>query len=287
MRPAQLLGHCTDDHPARAALRDEMLQFVGSIPSSAGLDWVKDPDFLYFFEAPRLLAMRFALEAGNFGQGEADNVLDFGYLHGLIPEFLHRAYPRARFVVGDHPNSPLFQNPEYLEVIRGRDYVRLLPLDIAEAGTVRDSFDLIVLGEIIEHLDPTTVARVLEDLRPRLRPNGMLLVTTPNAVSLKNAVYGLAGQDAQHPPIPDRMMGFGHIHLWSYPLLKRTMEHCGWRPAHVCYFHGFEEWERAKASEHWGSLRWQLATRLLFMIATWVKRWRGFMVTSWGPHPTS
>ncbi|MEO8244355.1 MAG: selenide, water dikinase SelD [bacterium] len=67
------------------------------------------------------------LDAG-FQPNTEFHVLDFGYLHGLVPEFLHRFFPRSRFTILDHPDSPNFRNAEYLSVIRQRDYLKLISL---------------------------------------------------------------------------------------------------------------------------------------------------------------
>jgi SAM-dependent methyltransferase len=55
------------------------------------------------------------------------------------------------------------------------------------------SFDLVLFTEIIEHLtlDPH---RYLAEVRRVLRPNGRLLITTPNAVHLKNRAKLLVGR---------------------------------------------------------------------------------------------
>ena len=260
---------------------------MDQIPSGFDLGELSLPEFLRTFEAARLQAMRRVLLESGLTSEKPCDVLDFGYLHGLVPEFLSRAFPLMSFTICDHPQSPVFQSPEYLNVIGTRSYLTLQPLEIDQAGTLGRQFDLIILGEIIEHLDPTVVARVLKIVRGLLQPGGLLLVTTPNATSIKNAVYGLAGRDAEHPPIPNAIMGWGHIHLWSYNLLRRTMEAHGWSPVRAEYFHGTDEQEFAQANRTWGSLRWQCLTRGLFLIASLVPRWRGFMVNSWRPTPTA
>ncbi len=57
-------------------------------------------------------------------------------------------------------------------------------------------FDLIVAGELIEHL-PNPV-RALEAMRSVLAPNGELLITVPNAFSMKAGLRALAGIEAVH-----------------------------------------------------------------------------------------
>jgi 2-polyprenyl-3-methyl-5-hydroxy-6-metoxy-1,4-benzoquinol methylase len=269
------------------SLATSMLDFSKQIPASAGLDWVKDWEFLYYFEAERLLTMRQALLDSGFSPQSSFSVLDFGYLHGLVPEFLHRFFPKAHFTVLDHPNSPNFQNSNYMEMIKSRTYLKLEPCDISRVGDRDGVFDLIVLGEIIEHLDPTFTATAASLLRQKISANGCLLITTPNGAGIKNLFFTLIGRDAQHPVIPDPTMNYGHIHLWTHPLLEKTMEHYSWKNERIYFTHGFDRWAFEKSNHHWGSLRHQVLIKGLYMAAQLFRKWRGFMVSTWKPAPAS
>ncbi len=56
---------------------------------------------------------------------------------------------------------------------------------------LKNSFDVILAGEIIEHtLDD---AEFLKKIHNLLRPNGILIITTPNLISLKNRLLMLLG----------------------------------------------------------------------------------------------
>jgi 2-polyprenyl-3-methyl-5-hydroxy-6-metoxy-1,4-benzoquinol methylase len=266
--------------PNQKAVAQEMKRFVEAIPPSANLDWVKNDEFLYFFEAERLLIMRKILLSAGFKPESSFEVLDVGYLHGIVPEFLHRFFPKAQFTVLDHPASPVFSNPDYLQIIESRSYLKLLPLDLAQVEQMPGSFDLIVLGEIIEHMDPTTVARVVGSLRQKVRPanNGLLLVTTPNGAGVFNVLSTLFGRDTQVPPIPHDMMNYGHIHLWSPPLLQRTLAHFGWNLVQMEFTHGRENEYFAEVNRHWGSFRHQIFVRLCRLMACLRPKWRGFFV---------
>ena len=260
-----------------------MLDFVRKIPVSAGLEWLKEFEFLYYFEAERLLAMRQVLLQEGFHPDRKFRVLDFGYLLGLVPEFLHRFFPNAVFTVLDHPQSPIFQNQEYLQLIATRSYLELQPCDISNVATHEGRYELIVLGEIIEHLDPTVAAKAATALRQKVAEDGRLLITTPNAAGIQNTVYTFLGRDAQHAPIPEATMNYGHIHLWTPALLARTLEHFGWSPGMISFTHGFEARNFHDSNRHWGSLRHQMITKLLFGLACLRPQWRGFMVSAWKP----
>jgi Methyltransferase domain len=267
--------------PDQRELASNMLEFVRQIPVSAELEWVKDWEFLYYFEAERLLVMRQALLDGGFTTERSFRVLDFGYLHGVVPEFLHRFFPKAQFVVLDHPGSPNFRNQEYLNLIKDRAYLKLEPCDIACVDKQDGIFDVIVLGEIIEHLDPTLVAKAVSHLKCKIGDHGRLLITTPNGAGIKNLFFTLIGRAAEHPVIPQREMNYGHIHLWPPLQLEKTLQHYGWENRQTYFTHGFERWDFVKSNHHWGSLRHQLMIKSLYFAAQLVPHWRGFMVSSW------
>ena len=255
-----------------------MLEFLHQIPTSAGLDWVKDDIYLRHFELERIGIMR-RMISHQFKEGGCFTVLDFGYLHGLVPEFIHRAFPKSSFTVCDRPDSPVFKNQEYLALIQSRPYLELKPLDIAEVGALGRKFDLIILGEIIEHLDPTRVASILETLRGMVAPGGMLIVTTPNASGLYNNLMIMAGKESVLlPPIPEPDMGYGHIHLWPPQTLRQTGEVKGWKMTQVVFYHGRE----SEMRERFGRMgRFYFGRTMLAAIALltrWKARLKGFYV---------
>lgn len=87
-----------------------------------------------------------------------------------------------------------------LDVLRARfPGARFHAGDITRAGEWRDllgDFDVIVAGEVLEHLDRPFDA--LSQLAGLLRPDGTLVVTVPNAFSLKGIVRALAGVERVH-----------------------------------------------------------------------------------------
>jgi 2-polyprenyl-3-methyl-5-hydroxy-6-metoxy-1,4-benzoquinol methylase len=262
-------------------LASAMLDFVRQIPASADLEWVKDLNTLYYFEAERLLVMKQAMLDAGFSPESSFEVLDFGYLHGLIPEFLHRFFPQARFTIFDHPDSPNFKNQDYLRLIKSRSYLKLESCDIAHLDQREGKFDLIILGEIIEHLDPILVARSTGALQKKIAPQGRLLITTPNGAGIKNLFFTLIGRDSEQAVIPNETMSYGHIHLWPPQQLEQTLQHYGWKNDKIYFTHGKDGSALSDSNHHWGSLRYQLFTKGLYFMAQLFPRWRGFTVSTW------
>jgi SAM-dependent methyltransferase len=79
------------------------------------------------------------------------------------------------------------------------------------------SADLVVAGEVIEHLDAP--GAFLDAMHVLVRPNGLLALTTPNASGLGNALAALAGFEVNHPD---------HVILFSCRTLGTLLERHGW-----------------------------------------------------------
>ena len=103
---------------------------------------------------------------------EGKSALDVGCGAGLLAEPLARLGAKV---------TGIDASPEVIEV--ARDHARAMALDIAyRAGDVQDlvgQFDLITCMEVIEHVaDPAEFVRTLAK---RLAPDGLLILSTPNA----------------------------------------------------------------------------------------------------------
>jgi 2-polyprenyl-3-methyl-5-hydroxy-6-metoxy-1,4-benzoquinol methylase len=57
-----------------------------------------------------------------------------------------------------------------------------------------DYFDAVLFTEVLEHIKPLHVDRVLEEIRRVLKTGGVLLTSTPNSASLDNYILGLGGK---------------------------------------------------------------------------------------------
>jgi hypothetical protein len=124
----------------------------------------------------------------------------------------------ARFVLGID-NSPKIPSEgirvnEKSKIIRGD----ALNLDHAQLGLY--DFDLIVAGELIEHL-PNTI-----DFFVKLKSvfhGKQLICSTPNATSLSNVLLGVLNRESAH---------HDHLQVYSYKTLNT-----------LCLRAGFAEWE--------------------------------------------
>ncbi len=246
---------------------------------------VRDP-FYTEFESPRLAAVLREIAACMDGRSQSEplRLLDFGYLTGLVPRTLLGFLP-INYNVIDHPNAPVFSNAaEQTKLIS--QGIRLHQCALESAVEVQrvfptlGQFDVILLGEIVEHLDPTAVANLIARLRSLLKPAGRLIVTTPNLFGIANIARHLVGKDVQAVPLGHEVMIQGHIHLWSPSILKALCEQLGLHQKSLFYFHGLEGTQYVQSNHQWRSLGYQIWHKGLHAAACLVTRWQGFFVTS-------
>jgi SAM-dependent methyltransferase len=95
------------------------------------------------------------------------------------------------------------------------------PLDFAE-----DSFDVVVAGELLEHLrDPL---RLVGEIRRVLRPGGTFVASVPNAYRLKGRLLFLLGRPPENDPT--------HLQMFSGDDVRALLT--GFQDTHVHFVAG-------------------------------------------------
>ena len=117
-----------------------------------------------------------------------------------------------------------------------------------------DEYDVVLLGDIVEHLrDP---AAVLRRLRAHVRPGGRIVVSTPNIANWSMRLLHLAGRwDYADRGIMDRT----HVRFFTQRTLRQLVEEGGFRVELVdvtCPLPVLRG-GRASAAAHWLGLRWK------------------------------
>lgn len=89
----------------------------------------------------------------------------------------------------------------------------------------RKSFDIVVAGEIIEHLfDPVAF---LQKCHTLLRASGFVVVTTPNLASLGRRLLLLFGKNPYTDPWVEKQGIGGHIRYYVPSTLKQVLSRAG------------------------------------------------------------
>lgn len=112
---------------------------------------------------------------------------------------------------------------EGLAELERRGVTDLFVADLEQLDQVPldDTFDVVVAGEIIEHL--SNPGLFLTGVRRFMRPTSRLVLTTVNAYcALRFALYGVRGQGGLREPVhPD------HVAYYSQATLRRLLERHG------------------------------------------------------------
>lgn len=87
---------------------------------------------------------------------------------------------------------------------------------------LRQKFDLIVMPEILEHtFDPVYILKMASVI---LKPQGEIIITTPNFLAWTNRLRFLFGFFKYEK---EGMFDFGHIRWFTYPYLKQALKESG------------------------------------------------------------
>jgi SAM-dependent methyltransferase len=104
---------------------------------------------------------------------------------------------------GDSPNKIGTQSVEYDDIDSGQRLNQVFEFQHFNTETERfpwddDSFDVVIYAEIIEHLT-NNPCQVLREIKRILKPDGVLILSTPNVARLENVARLIAGSNIYDP----------------------------------------------------------------------------------------
>jgi len=114
--------------------------------------------------------------------------------------------------------------------------------DLLKNPFPENSFDCVTFLETIEHVE--NPATYIKEFYRILKPNGFLVLSTPNATSLKNILYALSHRkkskrDILAKEISSEPRNVGtqleHINNWDFPTLIRLLDRCGFEYVEHAY----------------------------------------------------
>jgi SAM-dependent methyltransferase len=121
--------------------------------------------------------------------------------------------------------------------------LRTADLALDELPWDEGSFDTVLFCDVIEHLEPTAVPRVVGRLARLLRPGGRLVISSPNLPAFSRLAILAFGRGAIfEPPTPLEYVGgtYGHIRLYARSDVEQLAVSAGLRVAEW----RFLNWER-------------------------------------------
>lgn len=118
-----------------------------------------------------------------------------------------------------------------INFLKSRGVKNLLVADAAKLGEVIQRLEwtpeIVIAGEIIEHLD--TPGTLLREFSHHMPPRCTLLITVPNALSIKGILHVMLGHEKVHSD---------HVAYYSYATMLNLLSRCGFDIIDVrCYRH--------------------------------------------------
>lgn len=142
-------------------------------------------------------------------------ILDLGCASGYLAKELKRS---DNFVAG------IDISEKYAEKLKTElDYFAVLNAESGEwpSEFLDHKFDLIIVAEVLEHLFDQP--GFLDKLKTILKPDGEIIISTPNLLLWNNRIRMLFGQYGEKEYFYD----YGHIHLLSYNGFKKIISKNG------------------------------------------------------------
>jgi len=85
--------------------------------------------------------------------------------------------------------------------------------DLNKPFNLNQKFDLIIAGELIEHIENTNI--FLDNIKKHLKVGGLLFITTPNPTSFRFIIYGLFNKEPEFG---------GHVNYFTKDSLKLLLK---------------------------------------------------------------
>lgn len=150
--------------------------------------------------------------------GTDNKVLDIGCYDGTVGSKLIK---KGNDVYGIEINR------EVIEISKQKG-IKVITQDIeCQFGFENNFFDVVVAAELIEHILDTDF--FIEEIKRVLKPDGILVLTTPNIASLGRRLFLLFGRN----PYFEASLGYpleahaGHIRFFTKDLLYGFLKHKG------------------------------------------------------------
>lgn len=164
--------------------------------------------------------------------------INCGHQDFSIMEYLKNHFEEhVDWTVFDSPNNKYLKEEKFQEMLESSG-IDLQLSDFKNADTLygnNDSkYDVILFTEIAEHLEHSTFLKCLKVMRSKLSDNGVIVITTPNMLSLANRMRFLFGRgDRMYYGEGNKNLDFGlfgHIVLYDLYRLKKLLRDSGFKP---------------------------------------------------------
>jgi SAM-dependent methyltransferase len=150
--------------------------------------------------------------------GEPLEVLDFGCGPGFIWDHLNRLGAHWQYTALDFSSDSIakvIEKANGRENFKGAQHVSSLPADLPDAH-----FDVVLLFEVVEHLNDASLDGTLAEVARLLKRGGVVVITTPNEEDLSNS-------QKLCPECGAIFHQWQHVRSWSVGSLSARMKQNG------------------------------------------------------------
>jgi SAM-dependent methyltransferase len=98
----------------------------------------------------------------------------------ICEQIIGRAHRVLEIGAGDRPFHTELKTRGFAGLFKTMDVDRTLPFDYYSIDEIAETFDAVIMREVIEHLPRPVLYAYLEHIKKILEPTGLLLITTPN-----------------------------------------------------------------------------------------------------------
>lgn len=152
--------------------------------------------------------------------------IGIGYGHIAIP--LTELFPDISVAAVEAPTREYVYAPAYKQLLEAsRIELRLADITTNKIPFDDSSFDLIFFAETMEHLSPPIIPKILKEIRRCLSKGGILILTTPNILRLRNRIRFLMGKTVFESPSVLIGGTYGHIREYSNEEVVALLQICG------------------------------------------------------------
>lgn len=148
------------------------------------------------------------------------SILEIGIGYGIVTTGLFSCFRKEDITIHaiEHPGRIYLRSEKYMNHLK-KTLVNLIEFDILKNKWPYNSamFDVVIFSETLEHIPPTKVPFVFEEISRILRLNGILICTSPNLGGWRIRWKMMRGKSPFDPAIPLDWAPdtFAHIRLYT------------------------------------------------------------------------